>query len=75
MSLTVDISVNVRGDEPLTLAQAKEALVRLAIELVDENKIGMMAQQLVDASAAERRAAEARPRHRAKARRRSEVSP
>jgi hypothetical protein len=68
MSLSIDISVNVRGDEPLTLAQAKEALVRLAIELVDENKIGMMAQQLVDASAA-RRLAEARPRHRAKANR------
>jgi hypothetical protein len=66
MSLTVDVSVNVRGDEPLTLAQAKEALVRLAIELVDEKNIAEIAQQLVDASVT-RKAAVARPRHRAKA--------
>jgi hypothetical protein len=68
MSVTVDISVNVRGGEPLTLAQAKEVLVKLAIELVDDKKLNAMAQMLVDASAAPR-VPEARQRHRAKARR------
>jgi hypothetical protein len=67
--MTVDVSINVRGDEPLTLAQAKEALVRLAIELVDEKTLDARAQLLVDASAAARHVPEARPRHRAKARR------
>jgi hypothetical protein len=61
MSLQVDISVNVRGDQPLTLAEAKEALVKLAIELVDADKIEGLAQQIVDAS--RERMDALRPRH------------
>lgn len=64
-SIYVDVTVDVRGEEPLTFEQAKETLVRLAIKLVDEKSLAELAQELVDASAARRPAA--RPRHRAKA--------
>jgi hypothetical protein len=69
MSLEVDISISVRGDRPLTLAEAKEALVKLAIELVDADKIEAIAQMLVDASRERIAALGRRPQHRAHARR------
>lgn len=44
---TVDISFVITPDVPLTVAEAKEMLVRLAIFLVDERHIDELARNLV----------------------------